>query len=223
MRVLGKAVKGSIERGPGASVDRPLLPGGWSIEKEAEAEAFFVASCRREGAVHQAYLPIDGTIHMITITKTNLRMAGLESSALSAQRSTFNPQVLLIDAGCQWDCYASDITRTMPVGNGEKFTPEGRSTSCFRWTCSSLEFTAVHLLYHRILVKGSQRLHIFKSPSSSSLSSAAPAGNGAWGAEHDEEKILASGISSAFFPHGLGRSLGMDVHDVPSASIETCC
>ncbi|KAF9058635.1 hypothetical protein BDP27DRAFT_1343246 [Rhodocollybia butyracea] len=78
-----------------------------------------------------------GTIHMITITKTNLRMAGLESSALSAQRSTFNPQVLLIDAGC----------------NGTK--------------------------------------------------------------------ILASGISSAFFPHGLGRSLGMDVHDVPSASIET--
>ena len=39
----------------------------------------------------------------------------------------FIPQVLLIDAGCEWDCYASDITRTMPVGNGGKFTPEARA------------------------------------------------------------------------------------------------
>lgn len=37
------------------------------------------------------------------------------------------PQVLLIDAGCEWNCYASDITRTMPVGNGGKFTSEARA------------------------------------------------------------------------------------------------
>lgn len=51
MRVLGKAVKGKIEAGAGAGVHRPLLPGEWLIEKEAEAEAIFVASCRREGCV----------------------------------------------------------------------------------------------------------------------------------------------------------------------------
>jgi len=51
-------VRGKIEKGKGAGVVRPLLPGEWLIEKEAEAEAIFVASCRREGAVHQAYLPI---------------------------------------------------------------------------------------------------------------------------------------------------------------------
>ena len=49
MRVLGQGVKGAIKKGKGAGVDRPLLPGEWLIEKEAEAEALFVASCRREG------------------------------------------------------------------------------------------------------------------------------------------------------------------------------
>lgn len=49
MRLLGQAVKGLITRGPGAGIKRPLLPGEWLIEKEAEAEAVFVASCRREG------------------------------------------------------------------------------------------------------------------------------------------------------------------------------
>lgn len=33
-----------------------------------------------------------------------------------------------------------------------------------------------------------------------------------------EGEILKSGVSAAFFPHGLGHSLGMDVHDVPEAS-----
>jgi Xaa-Pro dipeptidase len=49
MRVLGKAVKGEIQTEAGVS--KPLLPGEWLIEKEAEAEAIFVASCRREGSV----------------------------------------------------------------------------------------------------------------------------------------------------------------------------
>ena len=47
MRVLGLAVQKKIERGK--DLGRPLLPGEWLIEKEAEAEAIFVASCRREG------------------------------------------------------------------------------------------------------------------------------------------------------------------------------
>lgn len=51
MRVLGQGVRGAIKRGKGAGTERPLLPGEWLIEKEAEAEALFVASCRREGYV----------------------------------------------------------------------------------------------------------------------------------------------------------------------------
>ena len=64
-----------------------------------------------------------------------------------------------------------------------------------------------HLVSHRTLVQGFQRLGIFLSPSSPN--------SGSW---NSEEAILASGVSSAFFPHGVGHSLGLDVHDVPSAS-----
>ena len=32
--------------------------------------------------------------------------------------------MLLIDAGAEYSCYGADITRTMPVGNGGKFTNE---------------------------------------------------------------------------------------------------
>ena len=40
-------------------------------------------------------------------------------------RALRDGDLLLIDAGCEYDCYASDITRTFPV-NG-RFTPEQRA------------------------------------------------------------------------------------------------
>jgi Xaa-Pro dipeptidase len=49
MRVLGQAVQGKIKRDAAAGIERPLLPAEWLIETEGEAEAIFVASCRREG------------------------------------------------------------------------------------------------------------------------------------------------------------------------------
>ncbi|KAK0186968.1 metallopeptidase family M24-domain-containing protein [Armillaria mellea] len=195
--------------------------------KEAEAEAIFVASCRREGAVHQAYLPIvaaatrASTLHYCCNDREFAwgpvqRHDHRNHSEFAHAGKEFVPQVLLIDAGCEWSCYASDITRTMPVGNGGKFSPEARDIyelvlemqkSAMDIIKPGVHWDAVQLLCHRVLVRGFQKLGIFKSPDS-------PA-SGSWNAE---EAILASGVSSAFFPHGLGHSLGMDVHDVPSVS-----
>lgn len=45
-----------------------------------------------------------------------------DESSMSLHDAAFKPQVLLIDAGCEWMGYASDITRTIPVGNGGKYT-----------------------------------------------------------------------------------------------------
>lgn len=158
MRVLGMAVKGKIADG---SPGRRLLPGEWLIEKEAEAEAMFVASCRREGcvffapkvvsvnlilivrAIHQAYLPIvassirASTLHYCCNDKEfawgpvkphdHRNVNELACTNNSNRSKELQPQVLLIDAGCEWNNYASDITRTMPVGNGGKFTPEAKA------------------------------------------------------------------------------------------------
>jgi Xaa-Pro dipeptidase len=53
MRVLGAGVRRALTNPQGCAenADAPTvaLPGEWLIEKEAEAEAIFVASCRREG------------------------------------------------------------------------------------------------------------------------------------------------------------------------------
>ena len=49
MRVLGLGVKNLKEGRVIQAQGRPFLPSEWLIEKEGEAEALFVASCRREG------------------------------------------------------------------------------------------------------------------------------------------------------------------------------
>jgi len=60
-----------------------------------------------------------------------------------------------------------------------------------------IHWDTVHRQCHVTLVKEFLRLGIFKG---------------------DEQEVFMSGVSAAFFPHGLGHSLGLDVHDVPSAS-----
>ncbi|KAG8713598.1 hypothetical protein FRC08_013064 [Ceratobasidium sp. 394] len=232
MRVLGKDVK---EAGGRVSTKRDttaVLPGQWRIEKEAEAEAVFVASCRREGAVHQAYMPIvasaqhAATLHYccndrafawgpINGERGDLATQQANGHAVHAHTGVANghqegptlaPQVLLLDAGCEWRNYASDITRTTPVGNGGKFTPEARAiyelvlkmqNEAIESLKPGLHWDTVHLRCHQTLVNGFLRLGIFKG---------------------DATAILDSEISSAFYPHGVGHSLGLDVHDVPLAS-----
>lgn len=104
----------------------------------------------------------------------------------------------------------------MPVGNGGKFTPEAKAIYTLVHEMQRLAFEAIRpgvhwdtiqFICHQTLVRGFQKLGIFKSPNTP--------GSGSW---NSEEAIIASGVSAAFFPHGVGHSLGMDVHDVPSAS-----
>ncbi|KAL5631811.1 hypothetical protein ACGC1H_000010 [Rhizoctonia solani] len=231
MRVLGKDVKEVGGRVDTGKVTSAVMPGQWRIQKEAEGEAIFVASCRREGAVHQAYMPIvasaqhAATLHYCCNDRAfawgpvNSERQDLatqpENGSAHVHNGTQNghedghtlaPQVLLLDAGCEWRNYASDITRTTPVGNGGKFTPKARAIyelvlrmqeEAIDSLKPGVHWDAIQLQCHSTLIDGFLELGIFKG---------------------EKSDILKSEISSAFFPHGVGHSLGLDVHDVPSAS-----
>ncbi|KAF9236782.1 Creatinase/aminopeptidase [Melanogaster broomeanus] len=225
MRVLGMAVTGQISK----SSSGPALPGEWLIEKEAEAEAIYVASCRREGAAHQAYLPIvaastrASTLHYCcndrafawgpvnagdAANTASFAHAHAHADECAVGEKTLLPQVLLIDAGCEWECYSSDITRTMPVGNGGKFTKEAKEvyelvlkmqSESFKLAAPGVHWDDIQLLCHRIAVEGFLDLGIFVDPDATARGT-----------------FMSS--CAAFFPHGVGHSMGLDVHDVPSTS-----
>ncbi|CAG7850633.1 Probable Xaa-Pro aminopeptidase PEPP; AltName: Full=Aminoacylproline aminopeptidase; AltName: Full=Prolidase [Serendipita indica DSM 11827] len=221
MRLLGQGVRDLEIRSNGVpngkKVNRPLMPHEWRIHHEAEAEAVFVASCRREGSIHQAYLPIvaastrASTLHYCCNDKQFSWGPDIHSDAdlEHDHQECLAPQVLLIDAGCEWRNYASDITRVTPVGNGGKFSPEARAIyatvlkmqlACIEAAKPGVHWDHLHLKSHEILVEELIKLGILVG---------------------DYKTVLESGVSAAFYPHGLGHSLGMDVHDCPSASKPT--
>ncbi len=109
--------------------------------------------------------------------------------------------LLLVDSGVE-SClhYASDHTRTIPVGG--KFS--SRQRDVYRVVLSAMErakglirpgisYLDVHLAACRILVEGLQSLGLMQG---------------------DIDQAITAGAHALFMPHGLGHHLGLDVHDM---------
>lgn len=155
---------------------------------EADLHAAFLTHCVAQGARNMAYDVIAAsgraaaTLHYV---RNDQPLAGKLN--------------VLLDAGCELDCYASDITRTYPISG--KFSPESRSiydivlrmqNESIAMLKEGVRWDDVHEHAHRVAIKGLLGLGILKG---------------------SEEEIFASRASVAFFPHGLGHYLGMDTHD----------
>jgi len=109
-------------------------------------------------------------------------------------------ELLLIDAGCEWNYYTADVTRTFPVSG--RFSAEQRALydlvlDAQRRSIAAIrpgaKLSELNDLAGRILAQGLIQLGVIRA----SL-----------------DEVLEKKLHKEFFPHGLGHWLGMDVHDV---------
>lgn len=165
-----------------------------TCKSEAEAEAIYMQTCIARMAKEQAYEPIFGS--------------GPNASTLHYVRNTdrlANRQLLLVDAGCQWRGYASDVTRTIPLNPknpGHWPSREAQQVyeavqkiqeTCIRHMTPSRKFSHVAWLAQHLSIDALLELGILKG---------------------NHMDIFRAGTDRAFFPHGLGHHLGLEVHDV---------
>lgn len=114
--------------------------------------------------------------------------------------------LVLIDAACEYELYASDITRTFPV-NGQ-FSPEQKALynivldaqiAAINEVRVGNSYKQPHHVAVRILVQGLLDLGIMQG---------------------DLDDIIATERYRQFYMHGTGHWLGMDVHDVGTYKVE---
>jgi len=108
--------------------------------------------------------------------------------------------LLLVDAGCEYECYASDITRTWPV-NG-RYTPEQRAVyevvlaanvAAIEKVKPGNQWNEPHEAAVRVVTQGLVKLGLLKGR---------------------VPRLIKEEAYKKFFMHRTGHWLGMDVHDV---------
>jgi Xaa-Pro aminopeptidase len=155
---------------------------------EFEVEAELLHEFRRGGAQAPAYTPI---------------VAGGANACVLHYVSNDAPlkqgELLLIDAGCEFDGYASDITRTFPVSG--KYTAAQRDvydlvlaaqTAAMAATRGGARWNEPHDAAVRVLAQGMIDFGLCHG----SL-----------------EQVLENGDYRRFYMHRTGHWLGLDVHD----------
>jgi Xaa-Pro aminopeptidase len=112
--------------------------------------------------------------------------------------------LVLIDAGCELDGYASDITRTYPA-NGTFSGPQkelyeivlAAQVAAIAETKPGLHCKAGHNAAVRVLAQGMLDTGLLDKNKVGSL-----------------DDVITSGDFKQFYMHGTGHWIGMDVHDV---------
>jgi Xaa-Pro aminopeptidase len=156
---------------------------------EFEIEALVDYQCRKQGLQRMGY----GSI-----------VAGGKNAACLHYR--FNNEelrdneLLLIDAGGEYNYYTADITRTFPIGR--KFTKAQATIydlvlksqkECIAMAKPGATLAGIHRRATEVLTEGLLTLGLLKG---------------------NRDEIIKNNVQKRFYPHGTGHWLGMDVHDV---------
>lgn len=163
---------------------RACRPGMAEFELEAELSYEF----RKRGADGHAYSPI---------------VAGGANACVlhyvSNDKLLNDHTLVLIDAGCEVEGYAADITRTFPV-NG-RFTPAQKDVyeivlaaqaAAFAATAPGRHFMEAHDAAVRVLTQGLVDLKLLAG---------------------DVDNLIEKGDYKRYYMHRTGHWLGLDVHD----------
>jgi len=108
-------------------------------------------------------------------------------------------ELILIDAGCEYDYYASDITRTIPVNS--KFTKAQKELynlvldvelEIIKMIKPNIKRSKLQKESEKLLCKGMIKLGIL---------------NGEY------KQLIKDKAHKKYYPHGIGHWMGLDVHD----------
>lgn len=157
---------------------------------EYEAQSHLENEFRKAGAIHNAY-------PSIVASGQNAAILHYHDNNMKCGKN----DLLLIDAGCEYKGYASDITRTFPVSG--KFSQKQKEIyqvvldaqkQCIQMIRPGVTMFEIHEQASRWLCKGLIKTGILY--------------------DHPVDDLLKKNIHRYFFPHGIGHMLGLDVHDV---------
>lgn len=160
-------------------------PGRFEYEVDAEIGAAF----RRLGAARPAYGSIVGSGPNATILHYRAN-----------DREMASGELLLVDAGCEYQYYAADVTRTSPIDG--RFSGEQRAVyevvlaaqkAAIDAVRVGSNLEAVHQAGLEVTVDGLRSLGVL---------------------DGDRDELIADEAYRPFFMHRTSHWLGMDVHDV---------
>lgn len=160
---------------------------------EYQIEAELLHEFRKNGAQFPAYTPIVASGAHACVLHYNANNAQLKDGDL-----------ILIDAGCELDSYAADITRTYPV-NGRFSGPQkalyelvlAAQHAAIATAIPGKRYSEIHAAAVHVLAQGMLDIGLLNKNTVGTL-----------------DDVIAKKTYQQFYMHGTGHWLGLDVHDV---------
>lgn len=189
VKVMRKA--GAISARAHCRAMRAARPGLYEFQLQAEIEHAFAS----EGARHPAYGSIVGGGANACVLHYVENSAPLQDGDL-----------VLIDAGCEYQHYAADITRTFPV-NGRFSAPQqalyeivlAAQIAAIDAARAGNHWDEPHRVTVEIITRGLVDLGLLKG---------------------NVDDLIARNAHTEFYMHRAGHWLGMDVHDVGDYKVD---